>query len=179
MLQRRASCTFAVSGSRRGQRGATALLLVLGTLAVLLAMGAIVATAIRQELRLSRVVTEAEQEAMLIESGYSEAAKLAHLSQWPAEEPLRGTICAPAPREPYPSYCIEPLAAFDDAGVELIPIRIGWRVATNGPAGEVQGWILREEGYVTTIVPYRSWCEPPSAAEFDPNVSLGVCARGN
>jgi type II secretory pathway pseudopilin PulG len=166
----------------RPQRGAIALLLVLGVTAVLLVLGAVAANSARQELRLSRGEATAEQVAILVEAGFNQAAKQADLDElWPTTPFAAGsTPCTPV--APYPSYCVDAMArrslsppAFP-ADNQSIPIRVAWKVSANGPSGATYGWILVDTvpapAKVIRILPNRAWCEPA------PDSSYGPCAYG-
>jgi type II secretory pathway pseudopilin PulG len=161
----------------RPQRGAIALLLVLGAMAVLLTLGAVAANAARQELRLSRGEATAEQIAILVEAGFNQAAKQADLDpSWPTTPFVAGsTPCVPV--DPYPSYCIDAMSRRPVSVTEQsIPIRVAYRVSANDPIGATYGWILVDTApnpdRVIRILPNRAWCEPA------PNPSYGPCAYG-
>lgn len=160
------------------RRGAVAFLLVLGVTSVLLLLGAVVAHAARQELRLSRVEGTAEQIAILVESGFNEAAKRADGNDtWPTQPfGLGSARCVPA--APYPSYCIDAMARRPMSGTERsIPIRVTYRLSATAEIGESFGWIVVDlktnPTRVTRILPHRYWCVPAAAGS-----GTGPCALG-
>jgi type II secretory pathway pseudopilin PulG len=163
----------------RPQRGAIALLLVLGVMTILLVLGAVAANSARQELRLSRGEALAEQVAILVEAGFNQAAKQADLDRnWPTTPFVAGaTPCIPS--APYPSYCIDAMARRPYMGTwEQIPIRVAYRVSATEPVAETYGWIVAEITYtpskgVVRIVPNRAWCEPATES------GTGPCAYGS
>lgn len=172
----------------RRQRGAAALLLVLGVMAVLLLLGAVAANSARQELRLSRGEATAEQTAILIESGLSWAAKQVDLGEmsnvpWPTapfvpgDQPCR-------PQAPYPSYCVDALARRWFSGTaDSIPIRVAYRLSASSPIGESFGWIVvdylvgsKGKRGVWYVVANRAWCEP--SPNTGTEVGTGPCVYG-
>lgn len=178
----RASFTSASSICRwgRSERGAAALLYTLGTLTVLLLLGAGLVSIIKQELRMSRIEAEAEQGLMLVMSGFNEAMKLADQSDWPDHSPQQGTICSPAPMPPYPSYCIIPQPRESNSnwmGDEVIPVQVKWQISAQGEIEEAKGWIVLAMGEVNGVVAYRSWCDPPRGDEAT-KATLRLCAYG-
>lgn len=166
------------STSGRPQRGAAALLLVLGVMAVLLVLGAVAANSARQELRLSRGEAIAEQVAILVEAGFNEAAKRADLDvNWPTS-PFAAGMSPCTPTAPYPSYCIDALERRPYGMQETVPIRVRYRVSAGDPIGESYGWIIAEITYTATkgvvrIVPNRAWCEPATGGGTGPCVFGG------
>lgn len=163
----------------RSQRGAIALLLVLGAMTVLIVLGAVAANAARQELRLSQGEATAEQVAILVEAGFSEAAKWADLNEaWPTTPfEVGSTPCDPSP--PYPSYCVDAMAKRSTWGTEeAIPIRVAYRVSEAHSVGESFGWIVTDyhntlrRVVVMRVVPNRAWCEPATES------GTGPCAYG-
>lgn len=173
-LKSRPSFTFG-----RPQRGAIALLLVLGVMAVLLVLGAVAANSARQELRLSRGEAIAEQVAILVEAGFNWAAKQADVDlAWPTVPFSAGsTPCTPV--APYPSYCVDAMARRPFSGTwDAIPIRVAYRVSAQDPIGESYGWIVAEVTYTATkgvvrIMPNRAWCEPATTSGTGPCVFGG------
>lgn len=162
----------------RPQRGAIALLLVLGVTAILLVLGAVAANSARQELRLSRGEATAEQVAILIEAGFNWAARQAdENNSWPPTPFVAGaTPCTPA--APYPSYCVDAMARRSFSGTQkAIPIRVAYQVSANDPIGESYGWIITDTFYsparVVRIVPNRAWCEPATGSGTGPCVFGG------
>lgn len=142
--------------------------MVLGTLAVLLVMGATIATVMRHEFRLSRVEAEAEQGRILEESAFNEAAKLAEgSSTWPDLPAALEAPCTPQP--PYPSYCLDAFARTpyedDEYGFrvhEVIPLRVRWRLSAGAATGELTGWVMLFAGEVSGLIPFRGVCDPPT-----------------
>lgn len=170
------------SSSGRGERGAVALLLVIGVMAVLLLLGAVAANAARQELRLSRVGANAEQIAILVEAGFNWAAKKAELdAAWPVVGFDGGAACY-ARSDPnwgatLPRFCVDAIVQRGVGGppYRSVPIRVAYQVHPNDPIQFAYGWILietRGARRIISLVPNRAWCDP------NPNYLEGPCLLG-